>query len=198
MLSMCSPNIARYECFLWSETNRENPNGWYTGAGMLYVYADSVTQYDQAFHRYADHYRLPGTTVDTRERNPLNNAGTFNQSAFVGGVQMDIYAAAAFQYDNMNGDFDSDLVAKKSYFFFDNEIVCLGAGITSTIEKACDIGMSSRALKAEELAQGLTETTIAMDGIAVIVNNNNAVEELTSEQIRQIFTGEVTDWAALQ
>ena len=73
-----------------------------------------------------------------------------------------------------------------------------GAGITSTIEKACDIGMSSRALKAEEVAQGLTETTIAMDGIAVIVNNNNAVEDLTSEQIRQIFTGEVTDWAALQ
>ncbi|MBR4860711.1 MAG: substrate-binding domain-containing protein [Firmicutes bacterium] len=73
-----------------------------------------------------------------------------------------------------------------------------GAGITSTIEKACDIGMSSRALKDEEVAQGLTETTIAMDGIAVIVNNNNAIEDLTSEQIRQIFTGEVTDWAALQ
>jgi phosphate transport system substrate-binding protein len=73
-----------------------------------------------------------------------------------------------------------------------------GAGITSTIEKACDIGMSSRALKNEELAQGLTETTIAMDGIAVIVNNNNAAEDLTSQQIRQIFTGEVTDWAALQ
>ena len=71
------------------------------------------------------------------------------------------------------------------------------AGITSTIEKACDIGMSSRALKAEELAQGLTETTIAMDGIAVIVNNNNAVEDLTSQQIRQIFTGEVTDWSSL-
>lgn len=73
-----------------------------------------------------------------------------------------------------------------------------GAGITSTIEKACDIGMSSRTLKAEEAAQGLTETTIAMDGIAVIVNHNNAVEDLTSQQIRQIFTGEVTDWAALQ
>ncbi|MBQ8562334.1 MAG: substrate-binding domain-containing protein, partial [Firmicutes bacterium] len=73
-----------------------------------------------------------------------------------------------------------------------------GAGITSTIEKACDIGMSSRALKDEELAQGLTETTIAMDGIAVIVNNANSVEDLTSEQIRQIFTGEVTDWTAVQ
>lgn len=73
-----------------------------------------------------------------------------------------------------------------------------GAGITSTIEKACDIGMSSRALKDEELAQGLTETTIAMDGIAVIVNNANTVEDLTSEQIRQIFVGEVTDWADVQ
>ena len=73
-----------------------------------------------------------------------------------------------------------------------------GAGITSTIEKACDIGMSSRALKAEELAQGLTEITMAMDGIAVIVNNENAAEDLTSEQIRQIFTGEVTDWNQVQ
>ena len=58
--------------------------------------------------------------------------------------------------------------------------------------------MSSRALKAEELEKGLTETTIAMDGIAVIVNNANTVEDLTSEQIRQIFTGEVTDWAEVQ
>ena len=73
-----------------------------------------------------------------------------------------------------------------------------GAGITSTIEKACNIGMSSRALKPEELEQGLTETTIAMDGIAVIVNKANTAEDLTSEQIRQIFTGEVTDWSEVQ
>ena len=73
-----------------------------------------------------------------------------------------------------------------------------GAGITSTIEKACDIGMSSRALKPEELEQSLTETTIAMDGIAVIANKANTVEDLTSEQIRQIFTGEVTDWSEVQ
>lgn len=73
-----------------------------------------------------------------------------------------------------------------------------GAGITSTIEKACDIGMSSRALKPEELKQGLTETTIAMDGIAVIVNKANTAEDLTSEQIRKIFTGEVTDWSEVQ
>lgn len=135
MLSMCSPTVARYECFVWSDTNLDNPNGWYTGAGMLYVYADSVGQYDQAYHRNADHYRLPGTTVDTRKRNPKNNAGTYNQSPFVGGVQMDEYAVAAFQYDNKNGDFNSDLVAKKAYFFFDNEYVMLGSDINSTRDK---------------------------------------------------------------
>ena len=73
-----------------------------------------------------------------------------------------------------------------------------GAGITSTIEGACDIGMSSRELKDEELAEGIEGTTIAMDGIAVVVNNENTVDDLTSEQIRQIFTGEVTDWAEVQ
>ena len=73
-----------------------------------------------------------------------------------------------------------------------------GAGITSTIEGACDIGMSSRELKDEELAEGIEGTTIAMDGIAVVVNKENTVEDLTSEQIRQIFTGEVTDWSQVQ
>ena len=69
-----------------------------------------------------------------------------------------------------------------------------GAGITSTIEGACDIGMSSRDLKDEETAKGVSQTKIAMDGIAVIVNLENSVENLTSEQVRQIFTGELTTW----
>lgn len=72
-----------------------------------------------------------------------------------------------------------------------------GAGITATIDGSCEIGMSSRALKEEELAEGLTETQIALDGIAVIVNQENSVTDLTSEQIRQIFVGEVTNWADL-
>ena len=69
-----------------------------------------------------------------------------------------------------------------------------GAGITATMDGSCEIGMSSRALKDEELAEGLTEVTIAMDGIAVIVNLENTTESLTSEQIRQIFVGEITTW----
>ncbi len=72
------------------------------------------------------------------------------------------------------------------------------AGMTSTIEGACDIGMASRDVKDSEIAEGLIPTVIAMDGIAVIVNHENAVENLTSEQIRGIYTGEITDWSEIQ
>ena len=58
-----------------------------------------------------------------------------------------------------------------------------------------DIGLSSRALKDEEKAGGLTETVVALDGIAVIVNADSKVEDLTVEQIAKIFTGEITDWS---
>ena len=69
-------------------------------------------------------------------------------------------------------------------------------GITSTKEGICDIGMASRNLKDEE-KDGLTATVIAQDGIAVIVNNGSGVEELTSEQVKAIFTGETTTWEEL-
>ena len=72
-----------------------------------------------------------------------------------------------------------------------------GAGITAVTEGACDIGMSSRALKDEELANGLTATTIANDGIAVIVNTENPVDDLSSEQIMNIYTGNINSWSEL-
>lgn len=70
-------------------------------------------------------------------------------------------------------------------------------GVTSAIEGACDLGMASRELEQSELDQGVTSTVIATDGIAVIVNNNNSVEDLTSDQIRQIFVGEITNWSEI-
>ena len=73
-----------------------------------------------------------------------------------------------------------------------------GAGIQSTIEGVCDIGMASRALEDEEAAEGLESTAIALDGIAVIVNNANSVEDITMEQIMKIFIGEITSWSELQ
>ncbi|MBP1550161.1 MAG: substrate-binding domain-containing protein, partial [Oscillospiraceae bacterium] len=72
------------------------------------------------------------------------------------------------------------------------------AGMTSAIEGACDIGMASREVKDSEIEQGLVPTVIAMDGIAVIVNNENEVSNLSSEQIKGIYTGEITDWSEVQ
>lgn len=72
-----------------------------------------------------------------------------------------------------------------------------GAGIQAATEGVSDIGMSSRALKDSE-KEKLADTTIALDGVAVIVNKENPIENLTSEQIKNIFLGEVTEWADVQ
>ena len=70
-----------------------------------------------------------------------------------------------------------------------------GAGIEAVSNGSCDIGLASRALKDEEKEGGLTETVVALDGIAVIVNGENSVTDLSLEQIASIYTGEVTDWS---
>lgn len=72
------------------------------------------------------------------------------------------------------------------------------AGITSAVEGVCQIGMASRELKDSETAKGVTAIKIAMDGIAVIVNKDNSYSELTSDQIRKIYTGETTQWSDLK
>lgn len=69
-----------------------------------------------------------------------------------------------------------------------------GTGITAVAEGRCDIGLSSRDLKDDEKAKGLEETVIAYDGIAIIVNPENPVSDLTVEQIAKIYTGEITNW----
>lgn len=70
-------------------------------------------------------------------------------------------------------------------------------GVTSAAEGICDIGMASRELKDEETEMNLTATVIAKDGIAVVVNNENEVEDLTSDQVKAVFTGETTEWEDL-
>ena len=72
-----------------------------------------------------------------------------------------------------------------------------GSGITAVSEKRCDIGLSSRALKDEEKNNGLTETVLAYDGIAIIVNPENAISDLSVEDIAKIYTGEITNWKDL-
>ena len=70
-------------------------------------------------------------------------------------------------------------------------------GMSAAADGICDIGMASRDLKDSELEKGLTPTVIAMDGIAVIVSNDNPVNELSSEQVKNIYTGDITSWESL-
>ena len=71
-------------------------------------------------------------------------------------------------------------------------------GVTNAINGTCDIGMASRALKDSEKAKGVKEITIAIDGIAVIVNKLNPVADMTKTQVEQIFTGNITKWSAVK
>ena len=71
-------------------------------------------------------------------------------------------------------------------------------GVTSAAEGICDIGMASRELKDSETEGGLTGTQIALDGIAVIVNKENSLSDITADQVKDIYTGEITDWSELQ
>ena len=69
-----------------------------------------------------------------------------------------------------------------------------GSGITAVQEGTCDIGLSSRALKDEEKSDGLKETVLAYDGIAIIVHPDNPVSDLSVEQLAKLYTGEITNW----
>lgn len=70
-------------------------------------------------------------------------------------------------------------------------------GITDTIDGTSDIGMASRELEEVEKAKGVSSTVIAMDGIALVVNKANEVENLTSQQVKDIFSGKITAWKDL-
>ena len=72
-----------------------------------------------------------------------------------------------------------------------------GSGITAVSEGRCDIGLSSRALKDEEKANGLLETVLAYDGIAIIVNNDNPVTDISLSDLAKVYTGEITNWKEL-
>ena len=70
-------------------------------------------------------------------------------------------------------------------------------GVSSALEGTCDLGMASRALKDSEKEDGATEVTIAKDGIAVIVNNNNPMDDLTKETVKNIYVGDILTWSEI-
>jgi hyaluronate lyase len=124
-ISMSSSRIANYESI-----NGGNLHGWFTGQGMTYLYItnSTETQFSSDFWPTVDPYHLPGTSIGTNNvGNSANEANTTGQP-WAGGAQVkNTYGVAGMQLHELKGTF----FAKKSWFMFDNEIVCLGANITS-------------------------------------------------------------------
>ncbi|MFC4899090.1 polysaccharide lyase 8 family protein [Streptosporangium amethystogenes subsp. fukuiense] len=125
-LSMASYRIGHYE-----HGNGENRRGWHTGSGMLYWWGEGHgDQYSDSFWSTVDPYRLPGTTVSTRRlADGAGNAwgDTCPPARWVGGATDGTYATVG---QHLNG-FESTMEAFKSWFFLDDAVLCLGAGITS-------------------------------------------------------------------
>ena len=122
-LSLFSSRIYNYESI-----NGENLHGWFTGYGMGYLLTtNDITQFTDSYWPTVDPYHLPGTTVVvTPLANSVNQAKMSTQPWVGGAVLSNSVGAAGMSLDDVN----STLVAKKSWFMFDNEVVCLGAGIT--------------------------------------------------------------------
>lgn len=120
-ISMFSSRIGNYEAI-----NAENNKGWYTGNGMTYLYNNDLSQYHDHFWPTVNNYRLAGTTVLQNTTQSANNRSANN---WTGGANMlDQYGVSGMQLQTVG----KNLTANKSWFMFDDEIVALGAGISST------------------------------------------------------------------
>jgi hyaluronate lyase len=139
-ISMSSSRIANYESI-----NGGNLHGWFTGSGMTYLYLSNnvETQYSGDFWPTVDPYHLPGTTAETAAlANSVNEAKTTGQTWVGGAYVRSTYGVAGMSLHGLS----TTLFAKKSWFMFDNEIVCLGAGITSGDSSEVDTTVENRRL----------------------------------------------------
>ncbi len=144
-LTMCSTRIANFESI-----NGENLRGWFTGDGQTTLYNGDLNAFSDAYHATVDHYRLPGVTADvTHTKLPHQSASlgprgqgqsTLSPHAWVGGATLGPYGAAGMQFKGVG----VTLTGKKSWFMFDDEIVCLGAGITSTDSRPIETTVEQR------------------------------------------------------
>ena len=128
-IALSSTRILKYEAI-----NDENKNGWYNGDGTVYIYTDG-TDYDDIYFNYSDPLKRPGTTVTDTARAVENlTGGIFGSSDFAGGVQHGKYGVSALILGYAQNDYyNTDITARKSYFAFDNEIICIGSGIKESL-----------------------------------------------------------------
>ena len=142
-LSMSSTRVGGYEINTTSPTNLK---GWYTGAGVTYLYLGNPdTQYMDDYWATIDWYHLPGTTADLSPLSvrPQDAVTGVTDQNWVGGAQVDKTYGVAGMSAHPNG---TQLYAKKSWFMLDDKIVCLGAGITSTSGGEVDTTVENRKL----------------------------------------------------
>src|SRR5208283_3353959 len=133
----------------------ENVSGWHTGEGMLYLYNSDLTQFDDDFWPTVDPRRLPGTTVDvTQAREPASGQSEAPATTWVGGASLGAYGAAGMQLRAWG----STLTAKKSWFMFDREVVCLGSDICSTDSRPIETVVENR------LLHGGGDQTLTVEG----------------------------------
>ncbi len=150
-LSMCSSRVNRFESF-----DGRNLNGWFTGDGMTMLYNGDYDAFTGNYQATVDAYRRPGVTADvTLSKTPHlfvpSGTTSFDYKAqgqglssysWVGGAKLGDYGAAGMQFNGQN----VALTGKKSWFMFDDEVVCLGAGITSTDNRPIETTVENRKL----------------------------------------------------
>ncbi len=139
-IAMSSARTFKYESI-----NHENLRGWFTSDGATYFYNDDSAQFSEDFWATVDAHRLPGTTVDTVKREPISVAYLKEfvpRNRFAGGAALGDFAVAGMELSAEN----TDLTARKSWFLFDDAIVCLGAGITSRSSRTIETTVDNRRL----------------------------------------------------
>ena len=134
-----------------------------------------------------------GKTNDNKDNNGGDTANNGGAAAISGTVSTD----GSTSMEKVIGALSESYMAANKDVTVNYNPTGSGSGITAVQEGTCDIGLSSRALKDEEKAAGLKETVLAYDGIAIIVNPENPVSDLTLEQIADIYTGRITNWKDL-
>jgi hyaluronate lyase len=175
-LSLSSTRMHKYESI-----NGENKTAWYHGDGMIYIYTDDY-DYNYDYFWYANPYRMPGVTANTSERVVTNIHPTIpNANAYAGGVAQGKYAASGFilEYDpnQTRGTFADEngwtIQAKKSYFFFDNEIICVGSDISDKSGSSVQTTVENRIWREDDIF------TVGNESVEPILN----VETTLSDRV---------------
>ena len=173
-ISMSSSRIANYESI-----NSGNLHGWHQGDGMTYLYVgNSENQFNSDFWPTVDPYHLPGTTAETNSLLDSTNQTTTTSQNWVGGAQVaKTYGVAGMSVAAIK----TSLVAKKSWFMLDNEIVCLGAGITCGDGAGADTTAESRRL-------GTISQSFTLNGKAITP---------TVGMVSNLPSGTASNWCSL-